>query len=116
MPRKPFRRESRYVSKLCVWVPDATALIEGMRYDSCYPDSEAESYKISRLASHSATAAEHVVRLTRVARTDAPPTLDRWRSFGAFVLDVRHPDDSPITDADLAHLVAINHEIAGSAS
>lgn len=103
MPKKTYRREPRYVTKLAVWVPNAIALIEGCRYDACYPDSEVESHKIERLMGHStpAEASDHIILLTRVARTDAPPTYERWRSFASHVLRVWHPDESPPTTADL---------------
>lgn len=112
MARKPYLKDTRYVTALCVWTGSAPALIECMRYDSCYPASEVEANKIQRLINNSAEPADHVIRLIRVARTDMPPTIDRWRSFGSLVLDVRHPEDSPLTDAELANLVKINHEIA----
>lgn len=46
---KKYLKESRYVTAVCVWVPNAIALIEGCRYDSCYPATESESHKIERL-------------------------------------------------------------------
>jgi len=108
--KKPYLKESRYVTALCVWVPNAFALIEGCRYDSCYPASEAESHKIERLSKDPGDDdANHIIRLVRVARTDAPPALDRWRSFGAYVLDVRHPQETPLTDRDLSNLAQMNH-------
>lgn len=111
MTRKPYLKESRYVTALCVWVPNVDALLGGMQYDSCYPASGIESNKICRLADGSAEPAGHIIRLTRAARTDMPPTVDRWRSFASFVLDVRHPHDSSLTDAELANLATINHGI-----
>lgn len=109
--KKPYLKESRYVTALCVWVPNAIALIEMCRYDSCYPASEAESYKVERLINHKAKPVDHIVRLVRVARGDGPPTLGRWRSFHSYVLDVRHPQETSLTDAELADLAKINVEI-----
>jgi hypothetical protein len=111
MTRKPYLKEPRYVTALCVWVPDAWSLIDCMRYDNCYPESGAESFKIERLIHRSDDVLHHIIRLVRVSRTELPPTLDRWRSFGAFVLDVRHPEDTPPTNDELANLVKINQEI-----
>lgn len=115
---KPYLKESRYITALCVWVSSAEALIDCMRYDSCYPASEAESSKIGALISEDSGGrrdqANHIIRLIRVARTELPPTLDRWRSFCCYVLDVRHPQDSPLTDAELANLALINHGIHGA--
>ncbi len=105
---KTYLKESRYVTALCVWVPDVFSLIEGCRYDGCYPASEVESHKIERLADGTAGPTDHVVRLVRAARTDGPPTRDRWRSFGAYVLDVRHPQDTPPTDVELAVAVDVH--------
>jgi hypothetical protein len=109
-----YRKEPRYVTQIAVWVPDATALIEGCRYDSCYPASEAESHKIGRLANYAAEPGDHVVLLTRVARTDAPPTLARRRSFGAAVLRQWHPEDSPPTQAELEAAALARDNAVGS--
>ena len=49
------------------------------------------------------------MRLTRVARNDAPPTEGRWRSFGGVILDHRSPDAAPLTDEELAGLLR-HHE------
>lgn len=99
--KKPHMKESRYISSVAVWVPNVHALIEGCRYDSCYVESETEAHKVNRMID---SGAGGVIRLVRVARTDAPPTVDRWQSFGAYVLDVRHPQEAPLTDAELSHL------------
>lgn len=103
--KKSYLKESRYVSAVSVWVPNIYALLDGCRYDSCYAESEAEVHKVNRMID---SGGGGIVRLVRVARTDAPPSLDRWRSFGAYVLDVRHPQESPLTDAELSHLANIN--------
>jgi hypothetical protein len=103
--KKSHLKESRYVSAVAVWVPNVHALIEGCRYDSCYIESETEAHKVNHMIDHGSGG---VVRLTRVARTDAPPTIDRWRSFGAYVLDVRHPQETLPTNAELSHLASMN--------
>jgi hypothetical protein len=103
--RKPYLRETRYVTALVVHVPRAEALIEGMRYDNCYPASEVEAHKIARMISGSDSAADHVIRLYRVARTDLPPTEARWQSFACTILDVRHPEATPITDEELSQVL-----------
>ena len=77
MTRKPYLKESRYVTALCVWASSAAALIECMRYDTCYPESEVEANKIQRLINHSAEPADHIIRLIRVARTETHPDLLR---------------------------------------
>lgn len=105
--RKACRKEPRYVSKLAVWVPDAISMIEMCRYDSCYPDSEADSYKVQALIANRAKPEDHVIFLTRAARGDGPPTLRRWQSFGAKVLSVWHPDDSPPTIEDLRQVALL---------
>ena len=103
--KKSHMKEYRYVSAVAVWVPSVHSLIEGCRYDSCYVESETEAHKVNHMIDLNSGG---VVRLTRVARTDAPPTIDRWRSFGAYVLDVRHPQETPLTDAELSHLADLN--------
>lgn len=103
--KKSHMKEYRYVSAVAVWVPSVYALLEGCRYDSCYIELETEVHKVNELHDRRGGG---VVRLTRVARTDAPPTIDRWRSFGAYVLDVRHPQETPLTDAELSHLADLN--------
>lgn len=111
--KKPYLKESRYVTALCVWVPDAIALIKMCQHDSCYPASEAEVYKVERLINQTAAPVDHIIRLVRAARGEGPPTLGRWRSFAAYVLDVRHPQEMPLTDAELAHLAKINLDLGG---
>ena len=102
MTRKPFRREPRFVQMIAVHVHGIHGLIDMLRYDSCFPSSEIESRKLTKLIDHASEPSDHILRLTRVARNDLPPTDQRWRSFGCTVLDYRSPDDEPISDTDLA--------------
>ncbi len=76
-----------------------------MRYDSCYPSTEEESHKLMRLISQEARPEDHILRLSRVARNDLPPTRGRWQSFGCTVLDARSPDDEPLSDEEILALV-----------
>lgn len=89
-----------------VWVPDAIALLEGCRYDSCYPASEADSHKIQAIIAGRAEPDDHIITLTRAARTDGPPTVARWQSFGAEVLHQWHPEQSPPIIEDLRGLAS----------
>lgn len=75
-----------------------------LRYDSCYPASESESWKIERLMSNRAEPADHYIRLMRVALNSNGPTVERWASFDCLVLDVRSPREAPPTDADLIRM------------
>lgn len=81
--KRPHMKESRYVSAVVVWVPNVRALIDGCRYDSCYVESETAAHKVNHMIDVNAGG---VVRLVRVARTDASSTIDRWRSFGRMTL------------------------------
>ena len=103
--KKHYLKEPRYVTMLAVWVPSAESLIEIMRYESCYPRSEVEAHKISRLIRGVGEDADHIIRLTRAARTEMAPNGYRCRSFGAFVLEEWHPEATPPTDEALAHAV-----------
>jgi hypothetical protein len=96
--QKHCKRETRFVSLLTVYVPDAQALIDMMRYDSCYPASELESHKICALLGGRACPVDHIVRLVRVAHNDLPATEGRWRSFACRVLDERSPDGEPLSE------------------
>ena len=113
---KIIKRETRYTSKLVVHVADAAALVEMMRYDSCFPSSEAEAHKIIRLIGHSDAedGSDHIIRLTRVAMNDNPPTSERWKSFACHVLDVRHPEGSPLSDEEAKHLAAMSQKTGWS--
>jgi hypothetical protein len=104
---KKFKKDTRYVSVLTVHVSSAEALIDMMRYDSCFPASEADSHKIERLMRHDADADDHIVRLKRVDCTDGEPTIGRWRSFNCTVLDWRNPDSSPLTIEEARNLLKI---------
>lgn len=106
--RKLTQRENRYTSKLVVLVADPAALIEMMRYDSCFPSSEVEAHKIIRIINHSGAedGSDHVIELTRVALNDNPPTIARWKSFACYVLDVRHPEEASLNDEQIRNLAA----------
>lgn len=110
------KRETRYVSKLVVHVADAAALVEMMRYDSCFPSSEAEAHRVIRLIGHaeSLQGDDHIVRLTRVALNDNPPTMERWKSFACHVLDVRHPEEAPMSDEEAKHLAELSQKTGWS--
>lgn len=104
------KKEIRYVSRLTVHTLSASALIDMMRYDCCYPATEEESRKIWALIGNEQCGnrdepKNHIVQLTRVARTDLPATVDRWRSFGCLVLDERPAGDAPLTDEQAARLL-----------
>lgn len=109
---RQYRRETRYVSVLTVHVPDASALVDMMRYDRCCPADEDQSRKIERLinldkSSVDPTPSDHVIRLLRYAATANAATSERWRSFGCVVLDERSPDDIQLTDVEAECLVKV---------
>ncbi len=103
--KTPCRREPRYVSMMAVLASDAYALIECMRYDSCFVSTEVESHKVKHLIDRSVDDA--IVTVYRVAPNDRGPTRERWVSFGCSVLKVWHPDDSPPSAADLENLAGL---------
>lgn len=105
MPRKHYKRETRFVSVLTVHVPDARALIDMLRYDRCCPATERESAKIERLMDRRAEPADRIIRLLRFGPSGEPATEGRWRSFACRVLDERSPDDVQLTDAEALALV-----------
>jgi hypothetical protein len=99
------RRGPRYVSLIAVLARDLFGLLELMRFEGCYPTTEAESLKMFALAEHSID--EATVRLWMVSGSDRSPNADRLRSFGVVLLGQWHPDDSPPSDEHLAHLAAL---------
>lgn len=106
MTKKAYK-ETRYVTRIYVWASSPVGVFEGCRYDSCYPNSEADSHKLEALINHHRqTPEDHFICLSRAARIPGPPTIDRWRSFNCRVLMVQHPDESPPTQAELANLFA----------
>lgn len=100
-------KEPRFVSRLAVYVPSVEALLDMMRYDSCYPATEDDARKLAHLVTGEAwsSPADHLIRLTRVARNNQPATAQRWRSFGCHVLDERPPEHTQPTDDELLELV-----------
>ena len=78
------KRQTRYVSRLAVFVPGVSATIDMLRYDTCYPATEVEAGKLS-------ADKPGIVRLTMAASSDRPPCYERWTSFGCVVLATRGP-------------------------
>lgn len=101
------KRQSRVVRTIVVWVPTVHALIDMLRYDSCFPSSEVESLKIQKLLRGDATPGDHVLRLTSAALGSTAPSHERWESFGCHVLDYRSPDEEPITEAEVGALARV---------
>lgn len=91
-----YRKEQRFISIVTVYASSAESLIDMMRYDSCYPSTEEDAYKIGRLMTRDGSADDHIVTLIRCARNDLPATKGRWKSFNCIVLDERHPETSPM--------------------
>ena len=104
--KNPFRKEARYVSRIYVQAHGTESLLDMMRYDSCYPSSEAEANKLARMLGGHDSPTDHIVCLTRVAVNQLPPTEGRWRSFGCIVLAVQHPDEVELSDDQLQKLAA----------
>lgn len=90
------RKEQRFISILTIYASSAQGLFDMMRYDSCFPSTEAEAHKIGRLNENEDSPEDHIIVLTRCARNDAPATEGRWRSFNCHVLDERHPDSEAL--------------------
>ncbi len=107
---KKQKRETRYVSVLVIYVPDAMALIDMLRYDRCCPATEDESRKIWKLIGENgrggadAAPSDHVIRLLRFAASDVSATDGRWRSFGGRVIDERSPEADQLDDAAILKL------------
>lgn len=95
------RKEQRFISIITVYASSAESLVDMMRYDSCFPATEEDAYKLGRLMSASVDPnlvkpEDHIITLTRCARNDLPATEGRWRSFNCHVLDERHPEAQPL--------------------
>lgn len=88
------KKQTRYVSRFAVSVPGLNAVIDMLRYDTCYPTTEVEASKLS-------ADQPCVVRLTMAASSDREPSRDRWASFGCVVLATWGPDDVGPSDSEL---------------
>ncbi len=102
-----WQEETRYISVLYVWIPDVESLLDMLRYDACYPATEADYYKLHRLIYESENGDDHIIKLIRAAKTDRPADTQRWRSFGCLVLTERHPAGDQPTAFELAGLVKV---------
>jgi hypothetical protein len=58
--------------------------IDMLRYDACYPASEADSSIINRSLTHDTRG-----KITVEVRTRSPLTVGRWKSFGWQVVGVK---------------------------
>lgn len=99
-------KQTRYVTILTVFVPGADALIDMLRYDACYPRTEGDAHKIIRLMNGTDDADDHIIELVRASVADVPHNEGRWNSFGCRVLDIRHPETSPLAMDALRKRVA----------
>jgi hypothetical protein len=103
MPKKTRgKKQTRYVSRLAVFVPGLNAVIDMMRYECCYPATEVESGKLS-------ADTPGIVRFTMVASSDREPSRERWRSFGCVVLATWGADDVGLTDSELDGLLVFHN-------
>lgn len=106
MPKKMRgKKQTRYVSRLAVFVLGVNAVIDMMRYECCYPATEVESGKLS-------ADTPGIVRFTMVASSDREPSRERWRSFGCVVLATWGPDDAGPTDSELDRLLVLHNASA----
>jgi len=104
MPRK-VTKETRYVTRVYAFVSSIIGAIEMMRYDTCFPNSEADSHKLEAITNHHDQGPDdHLVCFTRVACNDLTPTTQRWRSFNCRVLLVQQPSEEPATIEQLRAL------------
>jgi hypothetical protein len=92
---KHYKKEPRYISIITVRCSSTRAVLDMMRYDSCFPATEDDSRKLERLidAPHGHPGAPddfNVIKFIRCGRNDGV-TDDRWASFGCTVLDVKAP-------------------------
>jgi hypothetical protein len=90
---KTSRKEARYIQRIVVKVGSIQGVLDMMRYDSCYPETEEDAHKLTRIANGTAKDEDHIVNFIRAARTQSGPTAPRWASFACAVLDVQHPDE-----------------------
>ena len=101
-------RQARYVSKLAVFAPSVDAMFDSMRYDGCYPETEAEAAKMSAMATNpDLPDSAKIIRLIMVAAADRTPTYDHWRSYGCFVLAAWGTKDPGPSDAELERLLVL---------
>ncbi len=75
------------VKALLVRVGSISSVLDMMRYDKCYPATEADSGRLemSRPDSRDRSFGEHLVIF--MAHSPAAPTIGRWASFGCEVID-----------------------------
>jgi hypothetical protein len=111
---KHYRKETRYVSILTVHAPDASSLLDMLRYDRCCPATEADAGKIERMINQCASGADRIVALIRYSLNPDRATVGRWRSFGCTVLDERSPDRAPLTEHEALNLLAIDNPKAAA--
>lgn len=101
MPKKTRgKKQTRYVSRLAVFVPGLHAVIDMMRYECCYPATEVESGKLS-------ADTPGIIRFTMVALSDREPSWERWKSFGCVVLATWGLDDAGPIDSELDSLLIL---------
>lgn len=73
-----------YVQRLTVNV--CLVPFDMMRYDNCVPATEIEAHKLERVANGTEVIGDRTVEFRRFSMNDAPPTVDRWKSFGCQVV------------------------------
>lgn len=90
--RKKYTKESRYVFKFTVEISTTlSSVLDMMRYDSCYPASEEDAYKLARLRTPNAKPDDRFVTFIRAGRNANGPTEARWASRGCRVVEVHRP-------------------------
>lgn len=93
------KRQTRYVSRLAVWAPSAHAVVDMLRYDTCYPATEVEAGRLCAMIKN--PNASGIVRLTMAAASDRTPSYGRWTSLGCVVLATWGADDPGPSDSEL---------------
>lgn len=99
--KKSHRREMRFITIIAVHVPMTRDCLDMMRYDSCFPSSEDETRKLWAMEHGGAALKDHLVQFTCVGRAENTPNVERWRSFGCTVFDVRSPAEPHLSDKEL---------------
>lgn len=75
---------TRITVKLRKW---AGVPFDMMRYDACVPDTEADAYKLGRIADSGDDESDRTVTFRRYARNPGPPTEARWSGkFGCEIV------------------------------
>jgi hypothetical protein len=86
------REETQYVQRVEILMPlRGVHWIDMLRYDRCFPATEQDAGKLSRIAEGSAVEADRRVNFIRVTGAKSQPQEARWENFGCKILFFAEP-------------------------